>query len=478
MPWIAITLPQLPLEAFLRGSPSTDGAQAPRIVADHATVYTANEAALACGVQPGMALAAAWALAPQMHVHKREPGREAEALTEAAAWAAQFTPNVSLEGHAGLLLEVSGSLRLFNGIDVIASRLRTGLQALGFAAALACAPTARAAWWLAVSGKETIVETPAALVARLDALSVHAIGWPPETLTLLEAIGTNTLGEVMALPRDGLSRRAGRIVLDQLDQALGRRAEPRQFFTPPEQFRSRIELPSPVAVAGALLFAAKRLFIALAGLLAARSSGVQRFTLLLEHDGAGITSVPFELVAPGQTEAHFTLLARDRFDRLPLDAPVEAIVLEATEFVPLTGQTLSLFPDPADLASDWPRLVERLRARLGTPAVHGLAVAPEHRPEHAFRCAEPGQASPALRFGARPLWLLAAPQPLIEREDRPCLHGPLALVAGPERIESGWWDGTDIARDYFIAEDTDRTLLWVYRERREIGGWFLHGMFG
>ena len=28
----------------------------------------------------------------------------------------------------------------------------------------------------------------------------------------------------------------------------------------------------------------------------------------------------------------------------------------------------------------------------------------------------------------------------------------LELLAGPERIESGWWDGADVQRDYYVAQ--------------------------
>jgi protein ImuB len=49
-----------------------------------------------------------------------------------------------------------------------------------------------------------------------------------------------------------------------------------------------------------------------------------------------------------------------------------------------------------------------------------------------------------------------------------------ALLAGPERIESGWWDGDEAGRDYFIAQLRDASLAWIYRERE---GWFLHGLF-
>ncbi|CAN0414252.1 unnamed protein product, partial [Phaeothamnion confervicola] len=112
-------------------------------------------------------------------------------------------------------------------------------------------------------------------------------------------------------------------------------------------------------------------------------------------------------------------------------------------------------------------------------AVSGIATHAAHRPEAAWRVAEPGVRGEALEFGTRPLWLLQKPRRLEDAGAAPQFDGPLALLAGPERIESGWWDGHDAARDYFVARTPTESLLWVYRER---GGtqqhWYLHGIFG
>jgi protein ImuB len=76
--------------------------------------------------------------------------------------------------------------------------------------------------------------------------------------------------------------------------------------------------------------------------------------------------------------------------------------------------------------------------------------------------------------------LLPRPKPLPEINGRPQHSGPLTLLAGPERIESGWWDAEepgatgDIRRDYFVALSSRHEWLWVYRSP---GGWFLHGFF-
>ena len=67
---------------------------------------------------------------------------------------------------------------------------------------------------------------------------------------------------------------------------------------------------------------------------------------------------------------------------------------------------------------------------------------------------------------ARPTWLLDPPRPLS--------RAPSGL--GPaERVESGWWDGNDVSRDYYVAEAAGMRL-WVYRDRAK-DAWFLQGLW-
>ena len=75
----------------------------------------------------------------------------------------------------------------------------------------------------------------------------------------------------------------------------------------------------------------------------------------------------------------------------------------------------------------------------------------------------------------RPLWILPEPLPLTTN---PEYHGPLKLVDGPERIETGWWDGKGIARDYYVATNAKGVHLWIYRNRNRQATWHLHGIFG
>ena len=263
-----------------------------------------------------------------------------------------------------------------------------------------------------------------------------------------------------------------------MDRALGRLPAPRKFFAPPAQFDAKLDLAVPVAQSEALLFAAKRLLNQLAGFLAARNGGVQRLTLTLLHERSTATTIEIGLVTPTRDGAHLALLVRERLAALTLPASVHALCVEANDILVLAAENRELFPDRAGAQGEWQKLVERLRARLGAPAVHGLAAHAEHRPERASRATQPGVTGTAPACGPRPLWLLAAPQPLSEIATRPHYReNALALVAGPERIESGWWDDDDVKRDYFVAQTPDHATLWIYRERRSPGGWYLHGVF-
>lgn len=427
-------------------------------------MFACNAAALALGVRPGMTLSSAWAMAPGLRILPRDPQIEHEALESVAAWLARFTPRVTLEPPQQLAAEMGGSLRFFGGLDALERRLDEGIAQLGFTARRAWSRTARAALWRAAGGG-----------LALEALALEATGAGAEALGLLRDLGIETVGQLMALPREGAARRLGQVLFDDLDRALGRIPEPRAWFAPPANFAAQLELPAPVGEAPGVLFAARRLLAQLEGTLVARQSGIRGFTLTLVHAEALPTRIAVPLGSASRDAAHFAALLRERLERIELLEPAETIVLEAGVFEPWRSTTAGLFPDAGAGREDWGRLIERIAARLGEQAVHGLALQSEHRPERAFRAigmeslfaARPSPMPVEGTPTPRPLWLLEAPRPLAENE--------FVLLAGPERIESGWWDEGEVRRDYFIARLKGSSLGWVYRERDR--GWFLHGIF-
>jgi protein ImuB len=47
---------------------------------------------------------------------------------------------------------------------------------------------------------------------------------------------------------------------------------------------------------------------------------------------------------------------------------------------------------------------------------------------------------------------------------------------GPERIETGWWRGRAVRRDYYQIETATGRRYWLFR-RLDDRQWFLHGWF-
>lgn len=456
----------------------------------------ADAAATTAGVCPGMRLSAAWALLPTLAVCERDAGAEQAALLRLACWAGTFTSEVCLRPQA-LLLEVGASLRLFGGVAALFDTILAGCVEQGFVAQAALAPTPLAAEWLAASGDARPCLDLADLPQRLGGLPPAVLGLSPAALSRLNGFGVRRLDDVLRLPRAGLARRLGTTLATDLARALGELPDPRAPYVFPARFFERLELPARVDNALMLGFAARRLIGALCGWLAARCAGIDECVFELQHERGAEARPPTKIVLgfAGATrdQARIGRVLHERLQRLALPAAVESLVLRAEAPEALSGRAGSLFaqgpvsdPDPASLAA----LVERLQARLGPGGVHALRCVAEHRPENASQSVPPvllpvrragGQAPAAASpAGARPTCLLAQPLALSETNGRPQRGGPLQLLLGPERIESGWWDAAepgaagDVRRDYFVALSPRGEWLWIFRCE---AGWFLHGFF-
>lgn len=495
MLWIAVCLPHLPLEVHA----VTDVALA---ICDAQRITYANAVARHAGINRGMRRATALALCPTLTLARRDPIKEQQALEAVAVWALQFTPNVSLlpidtEIPSGLLLEVRGSLRLFGGLAAIESALRHGLAAQGHAARLAVAPVPQAAWLLARGKGDVQVLRRSDLDNTVSALPAWLLGAGRTHWEALQGIGVRSIGDLRALPRIGITRRFSEALVDELDRAFGAKPDPREWFVAPPVFEGRIELMARVESAEALLFAAHRLIMQLCGWLTAQQSATRTMHFTLEHEGRAPTSLPLKLANASRDEARIVALLRETLPQVQWVAPVYALTLYCDDKVEASACSAQLFPTPHAEHEALTQLLERLMARLGRDRVLRLRPHEDHRPELAFEtypadttlhsnvAANDATGIDAAKYRPpRPLWLLQHPAPLAVRGNAPHYGSTLTLIAGPERIEGGWWDGPWAARDYFIAQDTAHALYWIFRLRApdpgflEGGGWRLHGRFG
>ena len=531
MLWLALHLPLLSLEAFCATLAEAER-QRPVVLLDGHLVSAVNAAAAQCGIRPGLKRATALALAADLLPGMADVARDAAALQAVAHVALAFTPSVTLHDTHTVLLEVQASLRYFGGLPALHQRLLDALAALGHPVPhrvhLAAAPTALAAAWLAhwqPRGRGCLVRgehiphapqaaqaLPAAQTAALQDvlgdLPVALLGAAPTQAQALQAMGLYTLRQLRGLPRSGLARRFGQGLLDDIDRACGQRADPRDWLVPPQAFESRLELFARADSTEQVLQGAAVLLARLVAWAQARQARVAAFTLAMHHEprhrpgddaDAAATELRIELAEPALDAAHLQLLLRERLAHCALAAPTLELRLQCSHLVQASAPNGELFPTRASESAGLVRLLERLRARLGDAQVQRLVAVADHRPERASRAVPAQGAQPlhtALRAAPgsavipisaalplhRPAWLLPEPLPLAERGALPWLEGrPLQLVSGPERIEAGWWDGAPAARDYFIAQAEDGSLVWLWRGRLpaspEAAQWFLQGRF-
>nr|MBP9696836.1 DNA polymerase Y family protein [Thermomonas sp.] len=260
-------------------------------------------------------------------------------------------------------------------------------------------------------------------------------------------------------------------LLPHLDRLYGDAEDALAYYAPPDHFDARVELGFEVESHAALLFPLRRLIGDLCTCLSIRDGGVQRFVLRLEHEGRMHTDVEVGLLAAEREPAMLFEVTRNRLERVSIPKPVVGLRLLARELPAFVPASRDLFDVRAQQALPWPQLRERLRARLGDDAVHRIAPTGDPRPERAWRRIEGDDANigPAPARPPRPLWLLPRAQPL--RDPR------LRIVSGPERLESGWWDGADARRDYYVLETSRGQRAWAYTPAGERDGWMLHGWF-
>ncbi len=417
-----------------------------------------------------------------------------DALTALAWRALQFTPKVARIEKA-LVLEVSASERLWGGRERLLRHVlelnrpvTTFKHAQGATSLVAVAR---------LQGTQFADTEP-------DDLPLTALAMALPHLATLHRIGCTRWGQLRALPRAGVARRFGASLLDALDRAYGDKPELYRWVALPQVFEATLELAAQVEAAPAMLFGARRLLQQLQVWLQARHWGVLAIELNWKMDARRNTATQGQLLLrtaePSADMSHLQRLLVEQLARITLPAPVLYLGLRSLQTQALPGSTVSLLPDEKQTGDSLHQLLERLSARLGSHQVLQLRNCADHRPEQMQAWQAVGDASQwdvagsgitatstqkYLKDGALyPTWLLSSPLKLILRQNRPWYQGCLTLLAGPQRIEAGWWGGGDCAlRDYFLARSEQAGLLWIYRQRlagqasQGDAGWYLHGFF-
>ena len=417
-------------------------------------------------------------------------------LDQLAGHMQSVSSTVSFHPQA-LICEIRSSLKYFAGIDAIHQKLQKlieeQLQQWGLADNFfyAASPTVSGSLLLARSGNNVLVYRPENLRSALGQLSTDVLDLNKEQRRRLLNMGIRHLRDIWRLPSDGLRKRFGSNFVNQLNKALGKAAEPTQNYIPPPAFVAYYDLPYEIENLDRLLPIADELLAQLCDFLRRRDLSTSSLVLSLFHEKRDSTEVNIRLRMASRSQQHLTLLLETHFDKLSIPAPAVAIKIEVKKFDAFFAKNDSLLQDEAPgytsySDSNLNQFMEQLQARLGENHVKSVSSTTQHCPEHASLQLDykenpnrEGRAAISTEVSAnpRPLWLLQEPKQLNINKGRLFYRKPITIVSGPERIETHWWSGVDVCRDYYVAREHSGSRLWIYREKNGKRNWFLHGFF-
>jgi protein ImuB len=305
-------------------------------------------------------------------------------------------------------------------------------------------------------------------------------------------LGIERIEQLEQLDRDSLIARLGEELITRLDQAMGRRSERLHPLEPASEIKAEWNLEYPLSRSAAVLEIVDQLLQSAIDQLPP-GWGIVQFDITLRHEAIKESSrLPIGLSRPSAEIAHLLGLLKLALDRTKLLAPVTGLLLHVTRTAPFELFQPTLFETEATAdRREWDGLIDRLSSRLGRDQVVTSFFVPDAQPERACEyqpalVAKRRHRDEAVLAMRRPIRLLTFPKRIQVHVAHPSGmptayqegHGVQSITHawGPERIETSWWRGQPIGRDYFQIELDDGSRLWIFRDlvTRQ---WFLHGAF-
>ena len=473
--WLCLRFEQLSLNSL-----SHEG-ERPVVVLSKQRVVTANEAAIALGVQRGQSSATVQALLhdSSMLLFERDPQAEARALAQLEAWAYSITPSLERWRDNCLLLEIGGCLTLFGGLAPLLQHIESDLARRYYQLDSGIAETRLGAWLLSYTDHGRDIGSP--LTSRIATLPISLIEEFPKAVSSLNKAGIHDFQTLLALPMAAIGRRCGREFSHWLQRLTGVQQEAQQDYTPPQLFNDALWF-------GFEIRHQPELHPAITDLL-------QRFCLFLRNTQLDTQQIEWRLLGFSGAAQPFVVRSSEahnqwkiwfeltclQLDQIQIARDIEGIELVANQLAPCIYAAKDLFSDDHN-REPLNALIDRLRSRLGLNAVKHVGIRDEHLPEHSLQSSAqltdtstlPGTQTSRLE-AQRPFWLLPEPQAIHEAQGTLNWNGKLTLAYGPERIEDNWW-ATPVSRDYFIARRQDQQTLWIFQDRRS-RRWYVHGVF-
>jgi len=456
----------------------------------------ADAPALAQGLHAGMALTKAQALVPGLEIRPFTPDKDMAGLDDLARWALRrYSPVVAVDAPDGLVLDITGCAHLYDGEANLVRDLMDRLREDGIAARAAVADSWGAAHAFArFSRQSAIIVPPGDSRRRVLDLPIGALRLAVDVTSDLDALGFETIGDLLNQPRAPLVHRFGLDFGLRLAQALGEAIEPIDPVVLPDVVCVRRVFAEPIGAPETIARYTEKLAVQLCDALENRALGARRLDLLFGRVDNRIEAVCVRLAAPVRDVKRLTRLLCDQIETVDPGFGIDRMRLTATLAEPLTPRQMdTAAPDTPDLSG----LIDILGNRLGAQSLYRLAPVESDIPERAQRRVPPlATVAKSWAEGPRPQRLLPRFEPITVIGLLPD-HAPrqitwrgirhhIVRADGPERIFGEWWHQdkeVHAVRDYFRVEDEAGQRFWIFRwgdgedERTGKRTWFMHGLF-
>jgi protein ImuB len=455
-------------------------------------VVEATAAARAAGVVPGVTESEARARCASLVTRAVSADRAAAARHALLEAVLGVSPRIEDADDGVVHADLAGLARLFGDDVAVGERLHRAARRAGLTATVVIAGSRTAARLLARVATRLTVVPPGGDRAALAPLPVATLALPADLAATLTAWGVRSLGDLAALPREGLGVRLGAAGLRAQDEACGVDRAPFRPWTPPPYWEEAQALDWEIGTWELLAPVLGAVIERLTGRLAAAHLAADGVQLELElASGARderFVTFAHPLAEPGPMLA---LIALDVGARPP-GAAITRVSVSARMVLPAPGQR-GLWQLPVPAGRDLATTLARLQSLVGPDRVGAPVVLDSHRADAVAL----GAFAPPPRDGdlARDAACDVLAAPLAFRRLRPprvvevetgrgepvrvtlgARPEPIVARVGPWRTSGEWWSARGWARDEWDVALRDGMICRLAHDRLA-DKWYLDGAY-
>lgn len=454
-----------------------------------------NAIAFLQGIEPGMVLADARAIYPELQVQDDVPDLSDRLLKKLAEWCIRYSPFVAIDPNDGLIIEATGCAHLWKGEEAYLNDIIIHLNKLGYQARAAMADTIGTAWAVARFGNNATIVAEGMQSSILVTLPPQALRLEKENLDLLYKLGLHRIGQFIGMPRTALRRRFGKLILQRLDQATGSEEEFPEPIFPIEPYQERLPCLEPISTATGIEIALQQLLETLCARLQKEQKGLRSATFTGYRIDGKVVSISIGTHRASSNAKHLFKLFELKIDSIEPDLGIEVFALEARKIEDAPAMQEQLWESVCGLENNsLAELIDRLAGKIGEGHIHRYLPDEHYWPERSIKTALSLEEQPATKWRMdrpRPTLLLPTPEPVEVTAPIPdyppmlfrykgILH-KIVRADGPERIEQEWWLQQGQHRDYYYVEDEEGRRYWLFRlghyDAEKTYTWFIHGFF-